>query len=120
MNPVLAGRGMIWLSLFAVPLAIQIARYRRGSDLDPILWKWLVRLIWLGSIAAFQVLELQRYHQGLSYRPLFGFYAGVLFALVAWVAARLFANMAHRGPRRDGLITPQRTQGECRPCGPQL
>jgi hypothetical protein len=103
---------MIWLSLFAVPLAFLIARYWRDSDLDPILWKWFIRLIWLGSIVAFQALELQRYRQDLPYRPFFGLYAGVLFALAVWVAARLLANVTHRDPRRDSLIAPQRAQGE--------
>ena len=59
------------------------------TDLKPILWKWLVRLIWLGSIGFFQTLELIRYFDGQTYRPFFALYAGVLFALVAWFAAKM-------------------------------
>ena len=59
------------------------------TDLKPILWKWLVRLIWLGSIGFFQVLELNRYLDGQTYRPFFALYAAVLFALVAWFAAKM-------------------------------
>jgi len=54
------------------------------EDIKPILWKWLVRLIWLGSIGFFQVVELHRYFIGQTYRPFFGLYAGALFALVVW------------------------------------
>ena len=87
---------MVWLSIFAVSLAFLIRRFWKGSDLDPIVWKWFVRLLWLGSIVSFQVLELHRYHEGLSYRPFFGLYAGVLFAFVAWLIARLYANVVGR------------------------
>jgi hypothetical protein len=54
------------------------------EDLQPILWKWLVRLIWLSSIVFFQIVELPRYKIGQAYRPFFGIYASVIVALVAW------------------------------------
>ena len=93
---------MTWFSIFVallVFLALRIAR-RKGSDLDPILWKWFVRLIWLVSFTVFQALELQRYLEGLSYRPFFGLYAGVLCAAVVWLLVNLLANVSrrHRSP----------------------
>jgi hypothetical protein len=76
------------------------------ADLQPILWKWLVRLIWLGSIGFFQAVELQRYSSGLTYRPFFGLYAGVLFALVAWFAVHSAANVGRkRRARRQSRST---------------
>lgn len=57
------------------------------EDFKPILWKWVIRLIWLGSIGFFQMLELIRYLNGQTYRPFFALFAAVLFAVVAWFAA---------------------------------
>ena len=89
---------MVWfLIVFVGSLAFLIFRRTwKESDLDPILWKWFVRLIWLGSIAFFQAVELQRYLEGLSYRPFFGLYAGLLLAVVIWLPARLFASVGRR------------------------
>jgi hypothetical protein len=66
------------------------------SDLQPILWKWLIRLIWVGSIAFFQIVEFNRYLNGQTYRPFFGLYAAVLLALCLWVAASWLAQPAKR------------------------
>jgi hypothetical protein len=56
----------------------------------------LVASIWLVSIVSFQALELHRYFEGLSYRPFFGLYAGVLFAAVTWFSVKLFAGIGRR------------------------
>ena len=72
----LNGRNMIWFSIFAgLPAFFILRRAWKEGDLDPVIWKWFVRFIWLGSIAFFQVLELERYVEGLTYRPFFGLYA---------------------------------------------
>jgi hypothetical protein len=89
----------MWFSVFIGLLLFLVLRFRRvwkESDLDPILWKWFVRLIWVGSIGFFQAVELQRYCEGLAYRPWFGLYAGVLFALAIWFLASLSANLSRR------------------------
>jgi hypothetical protein len=70
------------------------------SDPSPILWKWLVRLIWLGSIGLFQILELNRYSSGQTYRPFFGLFAGVLCALVVWFAANTWRNLSQKRQAR--------------------
>jgi hypothetical protein len=58
---------MIWFSIFAGSLAFLIlGRIWKEGDLDPLIWKWFVRSIWLGSVAFFQALELQRYLEGLE------------------------------------------------------
>jgi hypothetical protein len=62
------------------------------SDLQPIFWKWLLRLIWVGSIVFFQIVEFNRYLSGQSYRPFFGLYAAVLLALVLWFVVSLLAR----------------------------
>ncbi|MGY3611274.1 hypothetical protein [Bradyrhizobium sp. Leo121] len=69
------------------------------DDLKPILWKWLVRLIWLGSIGFFQTLELIRYVNGQTYRPFFALYAAVLAAFVAWFAVKA-ASVVFRSRER--------------------
>ena len=51
-----------------------------SADLAPIMWKWLVRLIWFGSIAFFQFAEIARYLSGNTYRPFFGLNARLPFA----------------------------------------
>jgi len=88
---------MIWFLIFAVLMVFLILRrFRKESDLDPIIWKWFVRSIWLGSIIFFQALEIQRYHEGLTYRPFFGLYVGVLFAFVIWFVAGAFSRIGAR------------------------
>jgi len=52
------------------------------SDLQPILWKWLIRLVWIGSFGFVQIVEFNRYLNGQSYRLFFSFFAGALLALV--------------------------------------
>jgi hypothetical protein len=77
------------------------------ADLEPILSKWLVRLTWIGSIGFFQAVELHRYSSGLTYRPFFGLYAGVLVALVAWFVGHGVANITRRRlARRQSRSTP--------------
>ncbi|MFT5553882.1 MAG: hypothetical protein ACI9P3_003301 [Bradyrhizobium sp.] len=71
-----------------------------SADLAPIMWKWLVRLIWFGSIAFFQFAEIARYLSGNTYRPFFGLYAGLLFALVIWFIACVIRNIAQRAEAR--------------------
>lgn len=95
---------MIWFSIFAGLLAFFILRSAwKGGDLDQIIWKWFVRFIWLGSIAFFQALELERYLEGLTYRPFFGLYASLLFAAVVWFSAKIIRQrrppMNWAGPR---------------------
>jgi hypothetical protein len=53
-----------------------------------IAWKWLVRLIWLGSIAAFETLEVIRYRSGETYRPVFALFAAAMCAFAIWIVAR--------------------------------
>jgi hypothetical protein len=66
------------------------------ADLEPILSKWLLRLTWIGSIGFFQAVELHRYSSGQTYRPFFGLYASVLFALFAWFVGHAVANIIRR------------------------
>jgi hypothetical protein len=70
------------------------------DDNQPLLPKWLLLLIWIGSIAAFQGLELHRYLSGLSYRPFFGLYAGLIFAAVVWFALRGVADVSRQRQTR--------------------
>jgi len=67
-----------------------------SDDLQPILWKWLIRLIWVGSIVFVQIVEFNRYLSGQTYRLLFSLYAGVLLALFLWFAATLLASRKRR------------------------
>jgi hypothetical protein len=92
------GRNMAWFSIvFIGSLAFIILRRTwKESDPDPILWKWFIRSIWLGSIGFFQALEIDRYLEGLSYRPFFGLYAGILLAAVAWFSVSRYARIGHR------------------------
>ncbi len=69
------------------------------ADLEPILWKWVVRLIWVGSIVFFQILELHRYMSGQTYRPFFGLYVAVLTACFFWFVAKLMTGL-HRTSRQ--------------------
>lgn len=73
-----------------------------GSEIDnePLLPKWMVRLIWLGSIAFFQALEFQRYLVGLSYRPFFALFAAVICAAVVWFAVRGHADLSRQRQSR--------------------
>ncbi len=74
------------------------------TDLKPVLAKWLARLIWLGSIGFFQALELQRYLNGLPYRPFFALYAGVICGAVVWFGMKAKTDMAAaRQQRRSQL-----------------
>jgi hypothetical protein len=50
----------------------------------------------VGSIGFFQALEIDRYLEGLSHRPFFGLYAGILLAAVAWSSVSLYARISHR------------------------
>ncbi len=70
------------------------------EDLRPVAWKWLVRFIWLFSIVIFQALELHRYLNGETYRPVFGLFAAVICALVIWLAANAFRNANQRRQAR--------------------
>jgi hypothetical protein len=89
---------MFLFSILVFPIVFLILRrFRKETDLDPIIWKWFVRSIWLGSIIFFQALEIQRYHEGLVYRPFFGLFSGLLFALVTWFAVITFRNVGGRG-----------------------
>jgi hypothetical protein len=93
----LDGRSMIWVSIIAGAFVLfMIGRVWKEGGSDSIAWKWFVRLIWLGSIAFFQAVELQRYFEGLTYRPFFGLYASVLLAGLVWFSARLFVNSGRR------------------------
>ncbi|MES5483217.1 hypothetical protein QMZ05_10715 [Bradyrhizobium sp. INPA03-11B] len=76
-----------------------------SADLAPIMWKWLVRLIWFGSIGFFQFAEIERYLSGNTWRPFFGLYAGLLFALVIWFMASAIRNIAQRREARHGPST---------------
>jgi hypothetical protein len=62
------------------------------EDLAPIAWKWLVRLIWLGSVATFETLELLRYWSGNTYRPFFALFAAAIFASLIWLLACAFRD----------------------------
>jgi hypothetical protein len=93
----LDGRNMIWVSILAGAFALfMIRRVWKEGGSDSIAWKWFVRLNWFGSIAFFQALELQRYLEGLTYRPFFGLYASLLLATLVWFSARLFVNIGRR------------------------
>jgi hypothetical protein len=67
-----------------------------SDDLQPILWKWLIRLIWVSSIISVQIVEFNRYLSGQSYRPFFSLYAGILLALVL----RFVVSLLAAGKRR--------------------
>jgi hypothetical protein len=66
------------------------------GDLGPIAWKWLVRLIWLGSAATFETLEILRYRSGETYRPFFALFAAAIFACLIWLLACGFRDIRHR------------------------
>jgi hypothetical protein len=100
------GRSMTLL-LISIFLILAVLRIRSGwksdrseIDSEPLLPKWLVRLIWLGSIVFFQALEFQRYLGGLSYRPFFALYAAVIFAALAWFALRAQADISRQRQSR--------------------
>jgi hypothetical protein len=67
-----------------------------SDDLQPILWKWLIRLIWVSSIIFVQIVEFNRYLSGQTYRPFFSLYAGILLALVLWFVVSLLAARKRR------------------------
>jgi hypothetical protein len=95
---------LILILFFLVFAFMHIKRDRKSThseiDSTPLLPKWLVQTIWLGSIALFQILEFQRYLGGQSYRPFFGLYAALIFAAVVWFAARGFADLARQRQSR--------------------
>jgi hypothetical protein len=70
------------------------------GDLGPIAWKWLVRLIWLGSIATFEILEVLRYQSGQTYRPFFALFVAAIFASLTWLVAGLFRGRRERSAER--------------------
>ena len=87
---------LIFLILTLWRLVSEWKSARSEIDSERLLPKWAVRLIWLGSIAFFQALELQRYFGGLSYRPFFGLYTAAICAVVVWFTARLLAGLSRR------------------------
>jgi hypothetical protein len=69
-------------------------------DNNHLLPKWVVRLIWLGSIAVFQALEFQRYLDGLLYRPFFALFTAVIVATFVWFIAWVLSDMSRRQQSR--------------------
>jgi hypothetical protein len=105
--------GAWWLLAVLLLVATILVRreYRRNDpeaqldlESEPVLSKWLVRSIWLGSIIFFQALEFHRYLTGQSYRPFFGLYAAVIFAAVVWFGVRAWADVGRH--RRRSPIEP--------------
>jgi hypothetical protein len=92
----------ILIVVFLVALFVKRQWKSNRLEIDdrPLLPKWLLLLIWIGSIAAFQGLEFHRYLGGLSYRPFFGLYAGLIFAAVVWVALRGAADVSRQRQAR--------------------
>jgi hypothetical protein len=70
------------------------------GDLGPIAWKWSVRLIWLGSIATFETLEVLRYWSGKTYRPFFALFAAAFCAFLIWLIVRGFRDRRERRSER--------------------
>jgi hypothetical protein len=70
------------------------------GDLGPIAWKWLVRLIWLGSIAIFQALEIRRHWHGETYRPFFALFVATICAFAIWIVARGFRDRRQKRQAR--------------------
>jgi hypothetical protein len=65
---------MLWLKcLFAVGGIIFALAI--GS---PVLQRWKLALIWIGTIASFQAVQLYRYHEGKPYQPILGLVAAVM------------------------------------------
>ncbi|MBR0756685.1 hypothetical protein JQ604_31285 [Bradyrhizobium jicamae] len=91
---------MIWLGLFflAVSLFFFGRAWKESQTDDSILWKWCSRLIWFGSIGGVQVIEFRRYLEGLTYRPFFALFAGVLLGVMLWIFGRMIAS-ANLRPR---------------------
>jgi hypothetical protein len=79
---------MLWLKcLFA--LAGIIFALAIGSS---VLHRWKVVLIWIGTIASFQAVQLYWYHKGKPYQPFLGLVAAVMVVGLALHArARLTA-----------------------------
>jgi hypothetical protein len=88
---------LIFLSLAFLRIKSGWKSTRSEIDNEPLLPKWLVRLIWLGSIAFFQAIEFQRYLGGLSYRPFFALFTAVICAAVVWFAVEVRRTLAASG-----------------------
>jgi L-asparagine transporter-like permease len=73
------------------------------GDLEPIAWKWLVRLIWIGSTATFETLEVLRYQSGQTYRPFFALFAAGILASVIWFMTWAFRDTRQRRQARAEL-----------------
>jgi hypothetical protein len=65
-----------------------------------IAWRWLVRLIWSGSIATFEALEVLRYWSGKTYRPLFALFVAAICAFLIWLVASGFRDRRQRREAR--------------------
>ena len=100
------GRSMAILLISIILILTILAALREWKsarseiDSERLLPKWLVRLIWLGSMAFFQALEFQRYLAGQSYRPFFGLYTAALCATLVWFVARVQAGVSRRQQSR--------------------
>jgi hypothetical protein len=70
------------------------------GDLGPIASKWLVRLIWLGSIVTFEALEVIRYRSGQTYRPLFALLVAAIVASLIWQVTSGFRGRRERNAER--------------------
>jgi hypothetical protein len=103
--------GIIGASIFLlgrrVPSREKISNESPGSipddllgDLSPIAWKWLVRLIWLGSIATFETLEVLRYWSGKTYRPFSALFIAAFCAFLLWLVARGFRDRREKSAER--------------------
>jgi hypothetical protein len=61
-----------------------------------IAWKWLVRLIWSGSIATFEIIEVLRYWSGREYRPFFALFVAAICAFLIWFVVCVFRDSRQR------------------------
>jgi hypothetical protein len=102
--------GMIGASIFLLGRRVSSRKKRSTENPVPtpddllgdlgIGWKWLVRLIWLGSIAAFETLEVLRYRSGEAYRPVFALFVAAMCAFSIWIVARGFRDRRQRRQAR--------------------
>jgi hypothetical protein len=85
------------------------------GDMRPIAWKWLVRLIWVGSVATFEALEVLRYRSGQTYRPFFALFVAAICASLIWLAASMFRNrLQGREARAGGKNAERAASGQLR------